>query len=420
METHQTSPPLRKPLPTLNGPFQPGIADPQWPIATPDGADAERYAIERAGRISPQSFVTVLAIDIAVSRRQDLADVLRATSDFAGREMNRPPLKWNLPLGEEVPETYRVTVTIGFGSSLFMTPEGNDRFQLNHARPRWLRTMPTVRGDEFNPTTEATDLLMVIASDHPYVNVAIARSVVHGYVDKRLLVRRIEQGFSRPDKREFLRFDDGIDNISNANEGELDKLVFVQGMDEEPQWCVNGSYLAWRKIRENLPMWEGMSVPQQEGAIGRHKQTGLPLSRVRTGTGDMVPVYPSPIDPTDGPLAAHIRKVQPRRPGVDLFGTSDLERRFLRRAYPFFDGLDSAHSVRCGLLFLAFMRNLRKQFEWPVQMWQTNPDFPLKDTGIDTLYAKKILSNIAGGYYFCPPAPQANNFVGSGMFSGTR
>lgn len=417
MAPHQTSQLLPKPLPTLSGPFQPGIADPQWPIATPEGADAERYAIERAGRISPQSFVTVLAMDIAASRRQDLADVLRATSDFAGREMSRPPVEWNLPIGEDAPATYRVTVTIGFGPSLFLTPEGNDRFQLNHARPRWLRTMPTVPGDEFNPTTEATDLLMVIASDHPYVNVAIARSVVHGYVDKRLLVRRIEQGFSRPDKREFLRFDDGIDNLSNANDGELDKFVFVQGMDEEPQWCVNGSYLAWRKIRENLPMWEGMSVPQQEGAIGRHKQTGRPLSRSHTGTGDMTPVYPSPTEPADGPLAAHIRKVQPRRPGVDLFGASDLERRFLRRAYPFFDGLDSSHSVHCGLLFMAFMRNLRKQFEWPVQMWQTNPDFPLRDTGIDTLYAKRILSNIAGGYYFCPPAPTENSFVGSGMFS---
>lgn len=416
MATKKTSTQLSRPLPTLDGPFQSGIADPQWPLTAPGGTDEERYAVERAGRISPQSFVTVLAIDIAVSRRQDLADVLRATSDFARREMIRPPVTWNLPIGEGGPATYRVTVTIGLGPSLFLTPQGDDRFHLNHARPRWLRAMPTVPGDEFDPATGATDLLMVIASDHPYVNVAIARSVVHGYVDRRLLVRRIEQGFSRPDKREFLRFDDGIDNLSNANDHELDKCVFVRGGDEEPQWCVNGSYLAWRKIRENLPMWEAMSVPEQEGAIGRDKQTGRPLSRVCTGTGDMTPVYPSPTDPADGPLAAHIRKVQPRRPGVDILGTSDLERRFLRRAYPFFDGLDSARSVSCGLLFMAFMRNLRKQFEWPVQMWQTNPAFPLPGTGIDALYAKKILTNVAGGYYFCPSAPTRSAFVGSGMF----
>lgn len=416
MPTDKTSPSLSKPLPMLSGPFQPGIVDPQWPISPPGGADAERYSLERAGRVSPQSFLTLLGVDIAVSRRQDLAVVLRSTSDFARREMVRSPVKWNLPVGEGGPATYRVTMTIGLGPSLFLTPQGDDRFQLNQARPRWLKTMPAVPGDEYIPETEATDLLIVIASDHPYVNVAIARSLVHGYVDKRLLVKRIEQGFSRPDKREFLRFDDGIDNLSNANDHELDRFVFVQNGDDEPGWCVNGSYLAWRKIRENLPIWEAMSETNQEETVGRNKRSGRPLSRVHTGTGNMTPVYLNPTDPADGPLAAHIRKVQPRRPGTDLLGTSDLERRFLRRAYPFFDGLDSAHSVRCGLLFMAYMRNLRKQFEWPVQMWQTNPDFPLPGTGIDALYAKQILSNVAGGYYFCPPAPLESEFVGSGMF----
>ena len=31
-------------------------------------------------------------------------------------------------------------------------------------------------------------------------------------------------------------------------------------------------------------------------------------------------------------------------------------------------------------------------------MWQMNPDFPVKGTGIDALYAHKILSTIYGGY----------------------
>jgi hypothetical protein len=33
-------------------------------------------------------------------------------------------------------------------------------------------------------------------------------------------------------------------------------------------------------------------------------------------------------------------------------------------------------------------------------MWQMNPDFPVKGTGIDALYAHRILSTIYGGYYF--------------------
>jgi deferrochelatase/peroxidase EfeB len=58
----------------------------------------------------------------------------------------------------------------------------------------------------------------------------------------------------------------------------------------------------------------------------------------------------------------HIRKVQPRRGGRDLLGVGDLKRRFLRRGYPCFEGLDEAGRARCGLLFLAYMRDLRKQF----------------------------------------------------------
>ncbi len=111
-------------------------------------------------------------------------------------------------------------------------------------------------------------------------------------------------------------------------------------------------------------------------------------------------------------------KVQPRRNAPDFLGVHDLDRRFLRRGYPYFDDLDAAGEVQSGLLFLAFARDLRRQFEWPVLNWQTNPDFPIPNTGIDALYASGVLTNIAGGYYFCPPAPRSEeDFIGSGMFS---
>jgi deferrochelatase/peroxidase EfeB len=239
-----------------------------------------------------------------------------------------------------------------------------------------------------------------------------------GVKETRLKVRTLDQGFSRPDRREFLRFDDGIDNLSNARDRELDKFVFVGQHDQEPQWAVNGSYLVWRKIRENLMTWEACSQHEQEHMIGRDKATGCPLSRHTTGPNGMTPVYPDPADAADGRLTAHIRKVQPRRPGLDFTGIADLERRFLRRGYPYFDGIDAEGNVSCGLLFLAFMHDLRKQFEWVVQNWQLNPDFPRPNTGIDALYEQQILSNVTGGYYFCPPAPTgSSDFLGSALFT---
>jgi deferrochelatase/peroxidase EfeB len=293
---------------------------------------------------------------------------------------------------------------------------------LRHQKPKWLRQMPKVVGDDFDPAQTAADLIFLIASDHPYVNDWIARLLCHGdwgapgHKETRLKVRTLDQGFSRPDRREFLRFDDGIDNLSNARDRELDRFVYVTPHDGEPEWALNGSYLVWRKIQENLPIWEAFSDAQQEGMIGRIKESGRPLSRDKAPPSEMTPVYPNPSLAVDGPLTAHIRKVQPRRLGVDLFGVADLDRRFLRRGYPYFEGIDAAGRVECGLLFLAFMRDLRKQFEWPVNNWQLNPDFPLPGTGIDALYDREVLSNVDGGYYFCPPAPGNDAFLQSPLF----
>lgn len=131
----------------------------------------------------------------------------------------------------------------------------------------------------------------------------------------------------------------------------------------------------------------------------------------------MEPVFPDPTDPADGPLDAHIRKVQPRRPGTDLFGINDGERRFLRRPYPFVESLDGEGRFTNGLLFLAFMKSIQQQFEHVTNMWQMNPDFPVPGTGIDALFARGVLSTLDGGYYFCPPAPRdEKDFLGSGIF----
>jgi hypothetical protein len=64
------------------------------------------------------------------------------------------------------------------------------------------------------------------------------------------------------------------------------------------------------------------------------------------------------------------------------------------------------------------MKSIQHQFEHVTNMWQMNPDFPVKGTGIDALYAKNVLKGLSGGYYFCPPARKdATDFIGSGLFA---
>ena len=90
----------------------------------------------------------------------------------------------------------------------------------------------------------------------------------------------------------------------------------------------------------------------------------------------------------------------------------------LRHPYNFTDPLDEARKMVFGLHFLAYMKDIAEQFEWPLRNWQTNPDFPKLGAGIDALLEHKIISCTGGGYYFCPPNRRDDqDYIGSALFT---
>ena len=424
---------IKMKLPTCQEPsrgiHQPGITDPSWPIETPDGIETKDYQYF-AGRISLQDCLTLVFADIDTANRNELKSILKSLSDFAVYEMQRKPSRDGVPpqVAAILPDTYRVTITIGFGASLFTTPEGDDRFGIRHMRPKSLKVMPQFPGadkDGFFPDEHATDIVVQICSDHPYVNTHIAKGLHQYKFGTGLKIKRLEQGFARQDTRESLQFDDGISNLRKWPDNTMERLAYVQSSDNDLPWCVGGSYMVYRKMAENLPKWEGLTDMIQSEMIGRDKASGRPLSRQTSCPAydpdcqdfDKMPVYPDPTDDADGPVSSHMRKVQPRRPDADLFGINDLDRTFLRRPYPYFDGIGVDGEPEVGLHFVAFMRSITRQFEHVVQMWQTNPDFPVPGTGIDILHREKIIQAISGGYYFCPPTiREGQKFIGEALF----
>lgn len=424
---------LSRPLPRKDYPFQNGISDPLYPLLPPDELkNKEDYSLYK-GLVDKQDYLTILRADVMSHDCDELKSLFQILTRYVRESMEKKPsVKHLLPLEHgKIPESYRVTVTLGIGSTLFIDSSGNDRFDIRHRKPKYLKVMPSFPGDLFRPENSTSDLIILIASDHPYINVAIARYFAE-YVNKDFCrenklttaktifkVTDINQGFGRPDKREFLRFDDGIDNLRSGID--LERLVYVDDVSNEPPWCINGTYLVYRKIREMMPVWEAFSTKQQEGIVGREKESGKPLSHAATGVNNLTPVYPNHKDAADGPLNAHIRKVQPRRLDPDLFGVNDLDRRFLRRPYPFFDGVNAEGTVVNGLHFVAYMKSIQQQFEHVANMWQMNEDFPVPGTGIDALYRNNVLKTLSGGYYFCPPAPKNDeDFLCSGLFLQTE
>ncbi|WP_158266614.1 Dyp-type peroxidase [Allosphingosinicella deserti] len=387
---------LTPPLPDYGGPHQPGITDPVWPATAPEGVGEAQYDALYAGQLERQRHLHVITADVASRTREDLSDLLCELTKFAKRQMAKlPPKDTQRPYDAPV-VTRRVTVTVGFGATLFTTLAGDDRFNLAARRPASLKVMPQIDGDEgFHPRDHATDLVILVSSDDYYVNEYIFGRLYYRGVHPDIRVRSVERGYARPDSREPSGFEDGITNPRDCTApSSMHDVVYVRAEDSEPDWCAGGTYLAYRKIRRRMKRFFDLSPTAQESVFGVEKKSGTRLE---------------PLD-----AHSHVAKINPRRTNhLDLFDMDDLERRFLRRPYFFDDGLDAAGEELRGLHHLSFARNLGAQYEWPVLMWQTNPDFPVPGAGIDNLYGTGGASNIAGGYYFMPAAASGDDHLGT-------
>ncbi len=120
---------------------------------------------------------------------------------------------------------------------------------------------------------------------------------------------------------------------------------------------MDGTYLCVRRIRIDVASWNRLSTPDQEVVIGRTKASGAPLSG---GTEfsplelDQVTSSGQPAIPVD----SHVRLASSE---VNAGAT------MLRRGYSYDNGVSASSGIRDeGLLFLAFVRDVERQFV-PIQ-----------------------------------------------------
>lgn len=200
-----------------------------------------------------------------------------------------------------------------------------------------------------------------------------------------------------------------------------------------PSWARNGSYLVYRRFRQDVPAFNCFlaskarqlaQIPEfagitaeQLGALlmGRWK-SGAPLMRAPdtdnphvganasannaftyNGTlPDPQDGFPFTVRDTEGvvcPLAAHIRKVNPRdMDTVDLGQPpANLTRRILRRGIPFGrplppGAISDPNDEERGLLFLSYQASIHIQFELLCQNWMNQFNQPQSGTmGFDMI-----------------------------------
>lgn len=364
------------------------------PAGCDPGAAIDPTGIHQAGITTPgQQHLAIAAFDVApdVTRTQ-LAGLLRtwqvAINDLcAGRPLPGADVPTQAPAdtGEALGQlANRLTITIGFGPSLF-----DGRFGLAAQRPPQLVDLPAFTGDRLDPARSGGDLSVQCCAERRLVAEHALRALARlgtGIV----AVRWLQQGFNEPPAnpadgsgRNLFGFKDGTANLDGADAVRMARNVWVDPADG-PAWLAGGTIQVYRRVVMDLRTWDEETLAQQEAAIGRHRSTGAPFGGTRETDRP---------DNARTPVDAHIRLSNPRT------GQASEDERILRRGYSFHDGLATG-DYDAGLAFIAYQRDPRRQFI-PIQT---------RLAASDAL--NEYLTHTASAIFAIPPGTTASGFIG--------
>jgi deferrochelatase/peroxidase EfeB len=319
----------------------------------------------QAGIVTPaQDRLHFVAFDVTTSSRDELVAMLKAWTQAARRmtagrdagpvgavdgEQFAPPDDTGEAIG--LPAS-GLTLTIGFGPTLFTGADGSDRFGLADRRPAPLAELPSFPGDQIDPARSGGDLCIQACANDPQVAVHAVRNLVRLGVGV-VSVRWSQLGFGRTSStstgqatpRNLFGFKDGTNNLKAENDAALDRLVWVAMSDSAGDWLAGGSYLVARRIRMLIEPWDTSTLDEQEKTIGRTKGVGAPLGQRNE------------FDPVDVTKKVDGAPAVPPTSHVFLANPQSAKTAILRRGYSFVDGSDGLGRLDAGLFFIAYQRN---------------------------------------------------------------
>jgi deferrochelatase/peroxidase EfeB len=316
------------------------------------------------------------------------AGILEAPPDDTGEAIGLPPSG--------------LTLTVGFGPTLFRDASGKDRFGLAARKPAALADLPHFPGDAIDPAISGGDICVQACANDPQVAVHAIRNLARigmGVVS----VRWSQLGFGRTSStstaqttpRNLFGFKDGTANLK-AEEADLLKQHLWAQPGDGPEWMTGGSYAVTRKIRMMIETWDRTPLGEQETIIGRTKGEGAALGQAKefdeidlvakNGAGD-------PLIPVD----AHVRLAHP-----DTNSGAHL----LRRGYNFVDGSDGLGRLNAGLFFIAYQRDPRTHFV-PIQTNLARHDA-----------MNEYTRHVSSALWACPPGVSGpDDFWGRALFA---
>jgi deferrochelatase/peroxidase EfeB len=372
------------------------------------------HGAHQAGITTPaQDRVHFAAFDVTATSRAELVMLLKAWTSAAaemtqGREVgDGTPLPYDAPPGDTgealgLPPS-KLTLTFGFGPSLFRDAEGKDRFGLADRQPEALRRLPHFPADALRKERSDGDLCVQACADDPQVAVHAIRNLSRIAFGSAAL-RWSQLGFGRTSStstkqatpRNLFGFKDGTANLKAEEPAAVDEHVWVDaGDDPRASWLAGGSYLVARRINMAIEPWDRTSLREQEQLVGRDRQVGAPLSG---GKEFSEPDFS--LEGSDGqPLVAvtsHVRLAHP---------TQNKGARMLRRGYNFTDGNDDLGRLDAGLFFIAYVRDPRTQYI-PTQTKLS------RDDGL-----MEYLEHTGSALFAVPPGVRKGGYLGDALFA---
>ena len=359
----------------------------------------------QAGIVTPaQDRMYTAAFDLTTTSRDELIELLRRWTTMSARLMaglyagpNGPASgAYDAPpddTGEamDLPAA-GLTLTIGFGRSLFTGPKGSpaDRFGIADRLPTGLVDLPHFSGDRLDGARSDGDLFVQACADDPQIAMHAVRNLTRTAFGTAR-VRWSQLGFGRTSStstaqvtpRNLMGFKDGTANVKAEATSDVEQHVWVQPGDAGgADWLTGGSYAVVRRIRmhhrdlgSHVAPGAGADHRADQGrrraALGRNRVHG---DRLR-GTGP--------------------RRVRRWSPPTRTCGSPTRRThggaKMLRRGYNFTDGNDALGRLDAGLFFVAFVRDPRTGFI-PVQSALSSKDALME-----------YLVHTGSGLYAVPP-----------------
>src|SRR3954447_2930360 len=368
----------------------------------------------QAGIVTPaQERMHFAAFDVTTRSRAELVLLLRAwTEAAAAMTQGRPvggdiPLPYDAPPGDTGEATglppARLTLTFGFGPSLFRDEQGRDRFGLADRQPAALRRLPHFPADLLQPARSDGDLCVQACADDSQVAVHAIRNLSR-IAFGTAAMRWSQLGFGRTSStstnqqtpRNLFGFKDGTANLKAEEPGLVDEHVWV-GADDDPRasWLAGGSFLVARRINMTIESWDRTSLREQERLVGRDRAQGAPMSGGSEFTKPDFAVLGSDGKPLID-TSAHVRLAHPsQNDGVQM----------LRRGYNFTDGNDALGRLDAGLFFIAYVRDPDKQYI-PMQTRLSRDDALME-----------YLQHRGSALFAVPAGVRHSEYVGQALFA---